>query len=656
MRRKLMQLLVKFAAFTLMSTGSAALALASDEPNRVDPAAQDAAIQAPTQATPDIEDTKDLETFIDGVMKAHMDSLKIPNAVISIVKDGRVLFAKGYGYADIDRQVPVDPATSMFRIGSITKTLTWTAIMQLVEQGKLDLDADVNTYLEDFKIPDTYPQPITLRHIMTHTTGFEEGYLGYARADPVKDKAIAPLLKAHMPARVRPPGELASYSNYAAALAGLLIEQASGLTYDEYIRRHIFEPLGMQYATVEEVVPEALKPHVVTGYRYRNGTFEPGRFETIGGFRAAGSGTVSALDMARYMIAHLQEGRYGDQRILSPESVHAMQNTVFHGDPRLPGTTLGFYEQRINNVRIIAHGGDSSMFHAYMYLIPEKNIGIFVDYTCDGGVFARDGLMEALFDRYFPAVERSSQFSLSVDEARKAYAGAYKFMRRNYTDIDKAMFLATHVEVSALDGGRLLVSVPALDGLEWQFEPVDRHLFRQIGGKRSIAFRVGEDGRATHMFLDLTPMMALDRTVWYEHQGFWYPLLTLIALILVAALAMPAYRWRQIRSLPVEQRRLVWLPSITGAWLVLTILALAIAVSSSPDPISWRIPTALKVALVMPHVFVVLAVALVVAAVRIWRRGYLSVAGRIHYSLVTLAALVLTVFLFQWNLLGWQFG
>jgi CubicO group peptidase (beta-lactamase class C family) len=607
--------------------------------------------------SPDLNDIADLEVFIDGVMKAHMDTLRIPTAVISIVKDGQPLFAKGYGYADIGKRTAVDPATTMFRIGSITKTFTWTAVMQLVEQGKLDLDADVNLYLKEPKIPASYPQPITLRHMMTHTTGFEEGFLGYLRADPVTDKSMTKMLTAHMPARVRAPGLLPSYSNYATALAGLIVENVSGVPYDEYIRRHIFEPLDMRYATVEEVVPERLKPHLVTGYHNRDGYYEPGRYETIGGFRAAGSASVSAGDMAHFMIAHLQDGRYGEARILQPASARSMHATAFQSDRRLPGITLGFYEHRLNGVRIVAHSGDSAMFHAYLYLVPEKNLGIFVDYIGDGGQTARDGLMEALFDRYFPATQIAErQSGLSAAEASKRYGGAYKFIRRNYTDIDKALFLSDQVVVSARDEGRLLVSLPALDNVQWLFEPIGPDLFRQLGGKREIAFRVDAAGRSTHMFLDLLPVIALDRTAWYEQQSFWYPLLALAAILLLSALVLPLYRWREVTALPREPRRSIVLAVATAGWLLLTIVAIAAAASSTTDPLAWHIPTALKVALAMPLVFVALAVLMSVAALRLWQGRQLTRTARVHYTLVAIAALVISVFLYQWNLLGWQFG
>ena len=168
-------------------------------------------------------DPAELQAFIDGVMAAHMPSRKIPAATISVVKDGELFFAKGYGYADREKKIPVEADKTLFRPGSTSKLFTWTAVMQLAERGQLDLDADVNTYLKTFQIPATYPEPITMKNLLTHTPGFEDGGFGYLF---VKDESgIVPLresLAAHIPERVRPPGTWSSYSNYGTALAGLI--------------------------------------------------------------------------------------------------------------------------------------------------------------------------------------------------------------------------------------------------------------------------------------------------------------------------------------------------------------------------------------------------------------------------------------------------
>jgi CubicO group peptidase (beta-lactamase class C family) len=223
-----------------------------------------------------VTDTVALGAFVDGLIRAQMEQLHIPSAVVAVVQGERTLYTAGYGYADIATRTPVDPATSMFHIGSTGKLFTWTAVMQLVEQGKLDLDKDINTYLKTFQVPAAFGAPITLRHLMTHTAGFQEGILGYFIGnDSTNIRPIEETLRRHIPTRVRPPGEFASYSNYGASLAGLIVEQVSGEPFAEYIERHIYQPLGIRYATFREPLPAALRPTRCWGIRWSTAPSRP---------------------------------------------------------------------------------------------------------------------------------------------------------------------------------------------------------------------------------------------------------------------------------------------------------------------------------------------------------------------------------------------
>ena len=231
---------------------------------------------------------EEMEAFVDGFMNSQMKAGPVAGAAVVVVKDGQVFFQKGYGYEDAQKRVPVDPAQTLFRPGSVSKLFTWTSVMQLVEQGKLDLDADVNTYLKDFKVASTFPQPVKLRNIMTHTAGFEDGAVGYLFAGKVED--LLPLGKwvaAHEPTRVRPPttdfsdGTGASYSNWATALAGHIVEVVSGQSFDDYVAQHIFQPLGMERSTFGEPLPESLAPRMSGGYTFEAGAFKSHGFEFI---------------------------------------------------------------------------------------------------------------------------------------------------------------------------------------------------------------------------------------------------------------------------------------------------------------------------------------------------------------------------------------
>jgi CubicO group peptidase (beta-lactamase class C family) len=189
-------------------------------------------------------DPQAVQAFFDSVISDQLRTYHIPGAALSVVKTGQLLFAKGYGCADLASRKPAMADKTLFGPGSIAKLFTWTAVMQLVEEGKLDLNTDVNFYLKDFQIPATYPQPITLAHLMTHSAGFDDPYDFYTH-DVDKLVSLSEFVARHMPARVRPPGELSTYSNYGAALAGYIIEQVSGQSFEQYVEEHILKPLAM---------------------------------------------------------------------------------------------------------------------------------------------------------------------------------------------------------------------------------------------------------------------------------------------------------------------------------------------------------------------------------------------------------------------------
>src|SRR5438067_1843803 len=353
------------------------------------------AVPAPARG---VRDRGELAAFLDGVMAANLRAKHVAGATVAVVKDGALFYANGYGYSDVGHRAPVNPERTLFRIGSTSKLFTWTAVMQLVEQGKLDLVADVNRYI-DFKIPATYPQPITLRHIMTHTPGFEEDGRDLITDDSTKMIPLGRWLATHIPGRVRPPGTFSSYSNYATAVAGYIVQRVSGEHYDDYIEKHILTPLGMTQTSTRQPLPARLKSDMSTGYVWAGGIYQPQKFEIINA-PPAGSIASSATDMSKFMIAHLEDGK----GILAESTAKKMHARAFGHDPRLPGFALGFYEQSSHGLRIIGHGGDTRWFHTDLALIPEEKIGVFVSYnTASGAELSFGPFLTQFLDHYYPA-------------------------------------------------------------------------------------------------------------------------------------------------------------------------------------------------------------------------------------------------------------
>lgn len=643
MRARARNLLLAVLMTTLIAPGNAPAA------DTTSAAAVDS-LPAPAR----LDDITGLTAFIDGLLFPYMDG-KIPSAVVAIVYNGRTLFAKGYGKENLARGTPVDPSLSTFRIGSTSKLLTWIAVMQLVESGKLDLDEDVNNYLHGLQLPRTYSSPITLRALLTHTAGFEEGSLLYLTGhDPHAQLSIQMTLAQHEPARIRPALTLPAYSNYGAALAGLIVEQVSGMPFNDYIRRNILDPLGMHRTTFEEPLPAQLISRQVTGYERENGEFVAMPFEIIGGFRPAGSVSATAVDMTHFMLALLQGGAYAGSRILEPETATLMQATAFQTDRRLPGMALGFIEARLNGLRIIGHPGDTDYFHTYLMLIPQKRLGLFLSYV--GGESAvRRRFVRAFIDRYFPAPPAAlPPIPPNFATTAQRYAGSYQPARRNVSGIYKLLNLISQTEVSVTATGRLQVrgSSPEPE----QYSPIDTDLFQQVGGDRQIAFRLGSSGVASLLLIDSAPYNPQERTPWQESSSLWSVLLAFCGAVF---LATPIVLLRRTCAPDRELAAQTWAIRLgvgVAVWAIASVACVIAVVVVNANVTFDGVPRSAKVVLLMPAVFVAGTLVLLEGTVRVWRGSYWTLRHRVFYTLNFAAAVIFSLFIYQWNLLGWRFG
>lgn len=403
----------------------------------------------------------DLEAWLDGYMPYALASGDIAGGVVVVVKDGQVLLQKGYGYADLAKRTPVDPAATLFRPGSVSKLFTWTAVMQLVEQGKLDLDADVNQYL-DFEIPHRDGKPVTLRQVMTHTTGMEEQVRGLITAEQSQVVPLGEALKHWVPERIHAPGTTPAYSNYATALAGYIVQRVSGQPFYDYIDRNILDPLGMAHSSFRQPLPPRLMDGMSKGYG-RASEADPKPYEYIS-LAPAGSLAATGADMARFMIAHLQGGAYGDARILEADTARRMHTTAQASVGPLNRMMLGFYETTVNGHRAISHGGDTQWFHSDLQLFPDDGIGLFVSLNSAGrdGATAhvRNAFSRGFADRYLPGAPREGDGVSEADAKLHAQqvAGAYVSSRRPGTNFLSLANVLSPIKVVANEDGTISVT------------------------------------------------------------------------------------------------------------------------------------------------------------------------------------------------------
>ena len=604
-------------------------------------------------------DPREVETFFDGVIAIQLATHHIPGATVSIVKDGKMLFAKGYGFSDLDKRIPVVADKTLFRVASVSKLFTWTAVMQLVERGKLKLDTDVNTYL-DFKIPATFEKPITLAHLMSHSPGFEELGIGVFVRTQEEVTPLHDYLANAIPKRVRPPGEVSAYSNYGAALAGYIVERVSGMPFADYVETHIFKPLDMQHSSFRQPLPPKLMTDMSTGYFNSGGRNDARGFEFLPP-APAGALSATAPDMARFMLAHLQEGALGDARILQVETAQLMHRQHFTNDPRVNGFAHGFAEATINNQQIIWHAGDTLYFHSALVLLPDRDTGIFVSFNSSNGDQAVGSSVQAFMNRYFPT-PASAQPARLAGSAERVHqiTGSYQSTRRNYTTPERIASLFNMVNVQAAGDdkpGELLVSfgMPAQQTTRYiEVEPLD---FAPMDDSGSIdghlLFRVNEHGGVT-AFMNANPTQALEKQQWYGTSGLHIEALMGSLLLFLSVLVVsPIAGWvnRRLRS---QQQPM---PSRIGAWLAIIvslaglIFVIAFMVQVMNPEVVYGLPSYFSVLRFVPWVMVVLVIGMLGCAALSWTRGYWGVVRRIYFSLVTLASVVFLWWAWFWNLI-----
>jgi len=517
----------------------------------------------------------DADAWLDGFMPYALARGDVAGAVIVIVKDGQVVTQRGFGYADVAKRKPVDPATTLFRPGSTSKLYTWTAVMQLVEAGKLNLDADVNQYL-DFKIPPFQGKPITLRNIMTHTAGFEEIIKGLLTFDkPVP--ALGEVVKHRVPERIYAPGSTPAYSNYATALAGYIVERVSGVPFDDYVERNIFNRLGMQYASFRQPLPARLKPYMSQGYLLGSGPAQ--KYELIG-MAPAGASAISGGDMAKFMIAHLNNGG----PLLSPATAQLMHAPQPSAIPAVNTMALGFYEQRINGHRAIAHGGDTVYFHSDLWIFPQDNVGLYVSMNSDGkeGVtrVLRGALFEQFADRYLPAANDAPPVELpTAKEHAKLLVGTWTNSRRIDSSFAKVIGLIGDTKIGLdADGRPVIPALTSPGGAPRKLIEVAPFVWQDAYGHERLAAQVVDGKVVRWSFGEVSPFMIWYRTPAALDSAWLMPALLIgIAIVLLTALAWPVGWFARRRygvqlALQGEARRTY--RAVRGfAWLALAVLA-----------------------------------------------------------------------------------
>ncbi|QIR14986.1 serine hydrolase domain-containing protein [Shewanella aestuarii] len=608
-------------------------------------------------SAPDINDPRIVEAFVDGIVKPLMKQNHSPSGVVSLMKDGQIIFSKGYGYQDIEKRIKVDPNTTLFRPGSISKLFTWVSVMQQVERGNLDLDVDVNRYLKTFQIDDTWPgQPITLRHILSHTAGLEDGAVGYLILDDVS--RIVPLaesLASHIPTRVNPPGKHTAYSNWATAVAGLIVANVTEMPFNDYVQKNIFDVLEMKSATFVEPLPQTLAPHIANSYGWKDGQYVLQNFEIISNFGPAGSSSVSSTDMANFARAILNNGQFINSmgqsvQLLNPATTKQMLSTLNTHDPRVGGMSYGFINYPFKGIDIIGHGGATMVFKSHFGLSLDHNLMLFYSFSGPGATSIFHALKGEFYDYFFPSQQLDTSTKTSNNdfaERAASFVGSYQPWRSSFTKMEALMAALKEVKVVAMPNNTLLIG-------EKRYVEVDNNLFREIDGDLRIAFQADENGEISEFLDETLPVTQMSKVPFYRSLLFFILIILVSSLIFIEVILHRIYQAKSIGNLFVTEKRAMNTSLVIAITLFAFVICAVVGVVTARN-LAYEIPWLIKFALTLPVVALLATSYLSFLLIKLWRDKVNKVKYPVRLTLITATSLIMLVFYNYWNLLGFNY-
>lgn len=602
------------------------------------------------------EPKTELNAWIDSTFTENIRSLNIAGATIVIMQGDSILHLNGYGVTDIESKKAVDAHASIFGVASISKTFVGTAVMKLIEDGKLELDRDVNTYLKSIQLNYPFNDSITVRHLLTHTAGFDDNNIGTIVHSADKLIPLAEYIKTRMSPQIRPSGKAIAYSNNGYALLGLVVEEVSGMPFHVYVKENILNPLEMNHSGYRRQAK--LKENYVTSYLQKNGQLIPYKPD-FHHFYPAASFRTTASDMGNYISMLLNNGRYNGTQLLDSSTVAKMHHTAFKNyDKANFGWLLGFTESQWYGIRTVGHSGGIQGFSSQLTLIPKKNIGLFICVN-SSNVYQRksrifmDKFINDLYARLMPeSMVQKETASVStkagaVDEPLEMFTGAYRYIRYAHTTLDKLgvlIGLAPEINIVSKDS--------TLEIVEWQDKliPISDLTFRG-NWDRYLAFGKNAKGQIAYFFTDT---YAYEKLKWYEpvkFQRVWIGSIFLFLLIYIITSG--------IRKLFVRNRERHLLKKINfsiASLIILFIVVFAYALFTTDIMLFFNgVPSLMKIALVLPFLIIPLELVSVYLLVKTIRFKELKTLGIIYQSVILVAAVLFIPWLMYYNLIGFNY-
>ena len=613
-------------------------------------------IQAKSMTESESIDLNEAEKFTDEFFAKNMDKYHVPGAAIAFVKDGEVAFMKGYGYADAENKKSVDPEKTVFGIASVSKLLTATAVMQQYEEGNIDLDKDVNEYLKSFKIEETFKKPITMKSLLTHTSGFNQSSIGIGNRNPLQIKKLEDYLKTAMPQRVYETNRFFSYSNQGMSLAGHLVELTSGKSFENYMDERIFSTLNMENSSFKQPITENMALNKAVSYGYW--TQKQSLFRTKDMYYQilpAGGCYTTVSDMSKFIIANLNEGEYKGTQLLKKTTMEEMHKQQFTHNAKMPGQAYGFWESFENNQRGLFHTGTSDGYASLLYIMPKKNIGFIICYNLATDKL-RSEFLKSFLDKFYPvASSKIVSASKNYKESIKQYEGLYWNVEKPKYTLDKLEVLMSDGLVRAKgnkDGGLKLTGYYGEDMGDYiEIEP---QVFKRVNGEEIITFNRDKNQKnSSYLYIKNN---AFFKVQWYEN-----PVLSIIFALfsLIVIIASPFIWIHYYIRKKTKDRESSYLEKYTAysglfTSVLIMVFCTATAVVTSKlgkYAFMFGVPLSLKVILIIPVLLLIIAVYLSVISILAWKNCYWTYFNRCFLTLYTLAVIMFLVSLKYWNMI-----
>ncbi len=603
-------------------------------------------------------DLASVHSYIDSLALAEMDNAHIPGSVIVVIQDSSEVYIKGFGFADVENQVSVDPTLTGFRIASVTKTFTATAVMQLVEKGLINVHTPISNYLPDDNFSFLKDEPMTVHQLLTHTAGIDLTDIGDAALTPDKVIDLESLARYHIPDQVHPPGQVHSYSNFGYALLGYLIQAVSGQTYETYMDENILRPLGMVSSSFLQPLPAPFADNLSKSYTWQNG-YEaiPRDFTNT----VPGGGLItSGNDMAHYMLMHLNAGSWDSTQIFHSNSHNVLTSQQYGSEGTSYGVCYAFFENGWTGRRSLDHSGAQLGFLSLMVLIPETGTGVFIAQNTreKAGAF-RYNLTRAILDTLLQRKPREINLPGPSDELRTIasnYTGRYQQMNYPHSSFEKLGtlfgFYNSAYKVRYHKDGFLTLNGD-------QYSMINERVFHvnDTLSPWNISFELDDAGRAQRI---IAGTLSYVRTPWYHNKKFWQRFMAFSLALLFIHVLQKSIRWsyRKIKKQGASETSDLytkWL-YLTGLLLVLGIAGIFLNLALYRGQLAdYGVPLGLKLALAINTLGALLTLYAPIAIFRTWRVKKHPVIVKLWASIVMLSLLSTTIGLAYHNVIGFQF-